>query len=140
MAVHIKILTRNDHHTVLIKQLLEKSSDKIQLTYLTITNNTAGAQPVSMKNIEEVAELAHKYNVPLFFDACRFAENAWFIKKYERGYTDTEIKKIVKEMFSHVDGFTISFKKDGLANIGGGLFIRDRSIFLFICSISRSKK
>ncbi len=112
------------------KKLLEKSSDKIPLAYLTITNNTAGAQPVSMKNIEEVAELAHKYNVPLFFDACRFAENAWFIKKYERGYTDTEIKKIVKEMFSHVDGFTISFKKDGLVNMGGGLFLKQGGLFI----------
>jgi len=112
------------------KKLLEMSSDKIPVVYLTITNNTAGAQPVSMKNIEEVAELAHKYNVPLFFDACRFAENAWFIKKYEPGYKNKKIKEIVKQMFSHVDGFTISFKKDGLVNMGGGLFLKDNGLFI----------
>ncbi|MBD3198284.1 MAG: tryptophanase [Candidatus Lokiarchaeota archaeon] len=107
----------------------EKGSDKIPLIYLTITNNTAAGQPVSLKNIKEVSDMAEKYGIPLFFDACRFAENAYFIKKYENGYGSYSINEIVKKMFSYADGFTISFKKDGLANIGGGLFFRDRGVF-----------
>ncbi|MCK4940575.1 tryptophanase [candidate division WOR-3 bacterium] len=113
-----------------LKELLEKSSDKIPLTYLTITNNTAGGQPVSMANIREVAQITHRYDIPLFFDACRFAENAWFIKQFESGYKDKNIKSIVHEMFSYVDGFTISYKKDGLVNMGGGLFLRADGMFV----------
>jgi tryptophanase len=113
-----------------LKDLLEKSSSKIPVVYLTITNNTGGGQPVSMENIREVSELTHKHEIPLFFDACRFAENAWFIKKFEQGYSNKSVKEIVKEMFSYVDGFTISFKKDGLANMGGGLFLRDNGLFV----------
>ena len=107
-----------------LKELLEKSSDEIPLTYLTITNNTAGGQPVSMANIKEVSQLTKQHGIPLFFDACRFAENAWFIKHFESGYEEKTIKSIVKEMFSYADGFTISYKKDGLVNMGGGLFLR----------------
>src|SRR3990170_1094603 len=76
------------------------------LSFLTITNNTGGGQPVSMENIREVSELSHIYNIPLFFDACRFAENAWFIQQFEQGYRSKNIRTIVREMFSHVDGFT----------------------------------
>lgn len=112
------------------KQLLEKSSKKIPVVYLTITNNTGGGQPVSIANIREVSEAAHGYGIPLFFDACRFAENAWFIKKYEQGYKNKGIKEIVKEMFSYVDGFTTSFKKDGLVNMGGGIFLRRNGLFI----------
>ncbi|MFH1004603.1 MAG: tryptophanase [Bacteroidota bacterium] len=112
------------------KYILKKSSDKIPLTYLTITNNTGGGQPVSMKNIKEISELSHSCNIPLFFDACRFAENAWFIKSFEKEYRNKTIKDIVKEMFLYADGFTISFKKDGLANIGGGLFIKNNGLFM----------
>ena len=107
----------------------DKGVESIPLIYLTITNNTAAGQPVSLKNIKEISEIAHSCNIPLFFDACRFAENAYFIKKFEEGYSNYSILKIVQEMFSQVDGFTISFKKDGLANIGGGLFFRDQGIF-----------
>ena len=103
--------------------------ESIPLIYLTITNNTAAGQPVSLRNIKEISEIARSYNIPLFFDACRFAENAYFIKEFEEGYNDNSILKIIKEMFSEVDGFTISFKKDGLANIGGGLFFRDKGVF-----------
>ncbi len=110
--------------------LLEKSSDKIPLTYLTITNNTAGGQPVSMANIRQVADVSHRYGIPLFFDACRFAENAWFIKHFESGYKDKNIKSIVREMFSYADGFTISYKKDGLVNMGGGLFLKAGGSFV----------
>lgn len=113
-----------------LKKLLEESAAKIPLIYLTITNNTAAGQAVSMQNIREVADLAHHYDIPLFFDACRFAENAWFIQQYEKGYDTKSVKEIVREMFAYVDGFTISFKKDGLANMGGGLFFRDNGLFL----------
>lgn len=113
-----------------LKALLEKSHDLVPLVYLTVTNNTAGGQPVSMANIKEVREVAHKYNIPLFFDACRFAENAWFVKQFESGYADKEIHDIVHEMFAYADGFTISFKKDGLVNMGGGLFIRQDGLFM----------
>lgn len=113
-----------------LKELLKKSADKIPLVYLTITNNTGGGQPVSMGNIKEVASVANKYNIPLFFDAARFAENAWFIKTFENGYKNKSVKEIVKEMFSYADGFTASFKKDGLANMGGGLFLRDKGMFV----------
>ena len=107
----------------------EESVESIPLIYITITNNTAAGQPVSMSNIKEVNKIAKKYNIPLFFDACRFAENANFIKEFENGYKNKTIPSIVKELFSYVDGFTISFKKDGLANIGGGLFFRDKGLF-----------
>jgi tryptophanase len=103
--------------------------EQIPLIYLTITNNTAAGQPVSMKNIEEVSKIAHEHNIPFFFDACRFAENAFFIKLYESEYESWSVAKIVQKMFSYVDGFTVSFKKDGLANMGGGLFFRDKGIF-----------
>ncbi|MFX1278443.1 MAG: tryptophanase [Promethearchaeota archaeon] len=107
----------------------EKGVDAIPLIYITITNNTAAGQPVEMKNIKEVSKIAKKYDIPLFFDACRFAENANFIKEFEEGYQNISIPNIVKEMFSYVDGFTISFKKDGLANIGGGFFFKDEGTF-----------
>lgn len=76
-----------------------------------------------------VAQLVHAYDIPLFLDACRFAENAWFIKHYEPGYRSTTIPAIVREMFSYVDGCTISFKKDGLVNMRGGLFLRQDGVF-----------
>lgn len=112
------------------KELIKKSRDKIPLAYLTITNNTGGGQPVSMANIRTVSEISHSHDIPLFLDACRFAENAWFIKQHEQGYKNKEIKDIVQEMFSYVDGFTISFKKDGLVNMGGGLFLKDNGLFI----------
>jgi len=107
----------------------EKGIDSIPLIYITITNNTAAGQPVSMENIKQVRKIAEKYDIPLFFDACRFSENANFIKEFEEGYNNRSIQSIVQEMFSYVDGFTISFKKDGLANIGGGFFFRDKAVF-----------
>jgi len=111
------------------KFIQEKGLELIALIYMTITNNIAAGQPVSMSNIKEVHSIAKKYEIPLFFDACRFSENANFIKEFEQGYRNRSIPSIVKEMFSYVDGFTISFKKDGLANIGGGLFFKDKGVF-----------
>ena len=113
----------------LIAFIEDKGVDGIPMIYLTITNNTAAGQPVSLNNIKVISEIARSYEIPLFFDACRYAENAYFIKEFEEGYSNHSILEIVKEMFSYADGFTISFKKDGLANIGGGLFFRDRGSF-----------
>ncbi len=110
-----------------LEKLLEESSDNIPLVYLTITNNTGGGQPVSLQNIKDVQAMCDKYNKPLFLDACRFAENAYFIKQREEAYKQTSIDDIVKETFSLADGFTISLKKDGLANMGGGLLIKKSS-------------
>lgn len=103
--------------------------DNIPFVMLTCTNNSAAGQPVSMKNIKEVKDLTSKFGIPLWMDACRFAENAYFIKHYEKGYSRKSDDMIIKEMMKHVDGFHISFKKDGLANMGGGLFFRDQGLF-----------
>jgi tryptophanase len=110
-------------------ELLETVPDRIPLVYITITNNTGGGQPVSMDNIKQASKLTHKHGVPLFFDACRFAENAWFIKHKEEGFADRSIESIVHEMFENVDGFHISFKKDGLVNIGGAVYLKQGSLF-----------
>ena len=112
------------------KRLLEQYPGRVPLSYLTITNNTGGGQPVSMGNIREVSRISHDHDIPLFFDACRFAENAWFIQQYEQEYGNKDIRTIVKEMFSCVDGFTVSFKKDGLVNMGGGLFLKENGLFM----------
>lgn len=101
----------------------------VKMILQTITNNWAGAQPVSMANIRAASDLAQRKSIPFFFDACRFAENAYFIQRFEHGFADKAIQEIVQEMFSYVDGFTISLKKDGLANMGGALCFRDKSIF-----------
>ncbi|MEF8873705.1 MAG: tryptophanase [Candidatus Thermoplasmatota archaeon] len=106
----------------------ERGVEKIPLIMLTITNNTGGGQPVSMENIKKVSEIAEDHGIPFFFDACRFAENAYFIKQRERGYEDKSIKEITREMFSYVDGFTFSAKKEGLVNIGGLIGVRDEKL------------
>jgi tryptophanase len=113
-----------------LREVLESADGGVPVVYLTITNNTGGGQPVSMANIREVWAVCQDHAIPLFFDACRFAENAWFIKERERGYANREVIEIVHEMFSYADGFTISFKKDGLSNMGGGLFLRNNGVFM----------
>ena len=106
------------------KLLRENPREKVPCVVLTITNNTAGGQPVSMRNIRETAEVCRRYGVPLLLDSARFAENAYFIKTREDGYADKTIKEIVKEMFSLADGMTMSSKKDGLVNMGGFIATR----------------
>jgi len=98
--------------------------ERIPLVMLTITNNSGG-QPVSMKNIREVSAVCRRHKIPLYFDACRFAENAYFIKIREEGYQSKTPKQIAQEMFSFGDGCTMSAKKDGMANIGGFLCTND---------------
>ena len=95
--------------------------DKIPLIMITITNNAGGGQPVSMENIKSVSEVAKANNIPFYIDACRFAENAYFIKNREEKYKESSISSIVSEMFSYADGCTMSAKKDAIANIGGFL-------------------
>lgn len=102
-----------------LEKVLQESADKVPFVIVTITNNTAGGQPVSMQNLKEVREIASRYGKPVLIDAARFAENAYFIKIREHGYANKSIKEICKEMFSYADGMTMSAKKDAIVNMGG---------------------
>ena len=102
-----------------LEKVLAENAEKVPFIIVTITNNTAGGQPVSMQNLREVRAIADKYGKRVVFDSARFVENAYFIRTREEGYADKSIKEICKEMFSYADGMTMSSKKDGLVNMGG---------------------
>ncbi|HTY11326.1 MAG TPA: tryptophanase [Bacteroidota bacterium] len=110
------------------KFIREKGAENIPLCMITVTNNSGGGQPVSMENIRETKRVLKKYGIPLFLDACRFAENAFFIKKREKGYAGKTAREIAQEMFSYADGCTMSAKKDAIVNMGGFLAMNDEQL------------
>ena len=114
---------------VKLEKALQENGDKINFIIVTVTNNTAGGQPVSMENLRAVRALADKYGKRVIFDSARFAENAYFIKTREKGYENRTIKEIVKEMFSLADGMTMSAKKDAVVNMGGFIATRHEDWF-----------
>lgn len=120
---------KGDMDLAALREVISKhGADKIPLIMLTVTNNSGGGQPVSMGNLRAVSALAHENKIPFYIDACRFAENSYFIQRREPGYADKTVREIAKEMFELADGCTMSAKKDAFANIGGFLCTNDASL------------
>ncbi len=112
-----------------LEDVLKENGEKVPFVIVTVTNNTAGGQPVDIENLKQVKALASKYGKPVVFDSARFAENAYFIKKRNPNYADKTIKEIVLEMFSYADAMTMSSKKDAIVNMGGFIAMRDKELF-----------
>jgi len=126
---------KGDMHIADLEDLLQRRGKDVPFVMLTITCNSNGGQPVSLKNIKHVRALCDKYKKKLFLDACRFAENAWFIKRREPGQSNRSIAEIVRDMFDLCDGAVMSARKDALANCGGMLIVRDETLFKKACSL-----
>ena len=125
----IKVPFRGNMEINKLKELLSgEMKESVAMVMITITNNAIGGEPVSMENIKAVSKICHLHGIPFFLDACRFAENAWFIKTREEAYTYRTPLQIAREMFSYADGCTMSAKKDGLVNIGGFLAMNDEHL------------
>jgi tryptophanase len=119
-----------------LEALMQRTGpEKIPVVMCTVTSNSFGGQPVSLENLRAIRKVCNRYKLPFFLDACRFAENAWFIKQREAGQHDRPVRDIVREMFDLADGATISAKKDGMVNIGGVLLVRDEALFQRACNL-----
>jgi len=118
-----------------LENLIKSQRDNIPFFLMTVTNNTIGGQPVSMENLRRTRKLLSGFGIPMYIDAARFAENAYFIKLREPGYGEKEVKDIVREMFSYADGCIMSAKKDGLVNIGGFIALNDKKLYEQCCEL-----